>query len=202
MHRPPLLMGKFLAFGHHIGDMGKRSHPKMSQWVPVLNESLSRGTPVVKIVDWFGHTGNFVVDAESDDTLEIAVRLGEVSKTSFAVLTPADLRDLLCQLKTLETSPCNAGFRWTRGASFQIERYPAFVGAERWKTKIGDYVPLTMGMVAVWKRDRLEPEGSKLAAKGRIPWGGAGKDIQGKLGGLWTSRSEKTIEGLTRRVNA
>ena len=196
-------MNRFLAFGLHIGDIGKRDHPKMDSWVSDLNEHLSRFIPVAKIVEWFDKSGNFVIDAEHHDSLVIAENLSKASERLFSVFPLADLHVWTCCLENFSPPPLKDGFRWTLGASFRIGSYPCIPLAEAWETKNGYYFPLTQDIVGVWKQDRLkdlDPFRSRLDRKNRNPWGVVGKDIANKFGGKWTSRSQKTILGLALRA--
>lgn len=198
-------MIRFFAFGLHIGDIGKRTHPKMAAWLPALNARLSHGVPVARIVAWFDKSGNFVVDAEHDDTLVIAERLREASERPFAVLPVAELRECISRLNALKPPDLERGFRWTLGASFRIGRCPVRTApGEPWMTRNGYFFPLTQGMVGVWKRDRLVHSGCSerpmtLESRHRDPWGAVGRDIATTFGGTWTSRSARTISGLLRR---
>ena len=196
-------MNRFLAFGLHIGDIGKRDHPKIDSWVFDLNECLSRCTPAAKIVEYFDKSGNFVIDAEEDASLVIAESLCKASGKPFAVFLSADLHAWICHLKGFNPPRPKDGFRWTLGASFRIGSHPCKPLAEEWETKNGYYFPITQDIVGVWKQDRLEDSASlrsKLDRKKRIPWGVVGKDIESKFGGRWTSRSKKTICGLVLRA--
>ncbi len=199
--RPP--MNRFLAFGLHIGDIGKRDHPKMDSWVFDLNKRLCRCIPAAKIVAWFDKSGNFVIDAEPEVAMVIAENLRGASERLFAVFPLADLHTWTARLRNSNPPPHKDGFRWTLGASFRIGSYPCIPLAEEWETKNGSYFPLTQDIIGVWKQDRLEDSASprsKLDRKNRNPWGVIGKDIESKFGGRWTSRSKKTISGLVLRA--
>jgi len=198
-------MKRFFAFGLHIGDIGKRTHPKMDVWIPFLNVRLSQGTPTTRIISYFDKSGNFVVDAEEDDPLVIAERLSEAFERPFAVLPVEDLYECIRRLKALKPLTNERKFRLTLGASFKLGRYPILPATENtWETKNGHYFLFTQDIVGVWKKDRLahspcfEPA-TTLDSKHRDPWGVIGKDIASKLGGKWTSRSTKAIFGLTKR---
>lgn len=196
-------MNRFLAFGLHIGDIGKRDHPKMDSWVFDLNERLSRCIPAAKIVEYFDKSGNFVIDTKDDASLVIAESLFKASGKPFAVFPSADLHAWICRLKGFNPPRPKDGFRWTLGASFRIGSYPCTPLAEEWGTRNGYYFPLTQDIIGVWKQDRLEDSASlrpRLDRKNRIPWGAVGKDIEKKFDGKWTSRSERTILGLVSRA--
>jgi hypothetical protein len=46
----------------------------MSKWVEMLNGHLISGTPPVQIIDFFGHTGNFLADSPSTNLEEVTAR--------------------------------------------------------------------------------------------------------------------------------
>lgn len=198
-------MKRFFAFGLHIGDIGKRTHPKMDIWIPFLNVHLSQGTPTVRIVSYFGKSGNFVVDAKHDDPLVIAERLSQASERSFAVLPVENLHECLRRLKALNPPANEREFRPTLGASFKLGGNPILLTTEEiWETKNGHYFLFTPDIVGVWKKDRLalspcSKPATTLESKQRDPWGVIGKDVASKLGGKWTSRSTRAIFGLIKR---
>jgi hypothetical protein len=58
---------------------------------------------------------------------------------------------------------------------------------------------VSVEMVAVWKHDLLT--GAKLDRhRRRGGWGAISADIAHQLGGQWTSRSRRTIDGLRSRI--
>ena len=107
-----------VAFGVHIGDIGKRPHPKMAVWIPQLNSALADGGSKARIVSFFGKTGNFVVDAPESEAATIRGLLTSVARTPFAVLDPAVVRRCVGALEGVEKPRDEEGCTWGLGASF------------------------------------------------------------------------------------
>ena len=57
-----------IALGLHIGDIGDTDHPKMAEWILAINRSLLSENANSRVIAWFGHTGNFIIETQSDGT--------------------------------------------------------------------------------------------------------------------------------------
>jgi hypothetical protein len=185
-----------IALGFHIGDIGDTDHPEMTKWMSAINGNLL--SKDIRVVAWFGHTGNSIIETQSSNFSQISSELASASGKTFFVMSVAHLKECLAHLARLPMPMFEDGIRWTTGASFRME-YQTDDGQlpEGWSTKNGFFFPFSQSVVGVRKRDRLLTP-TKLDPKHRIPWGAAGKDCSCKFGGTWTSRSERTLQGLLR----
>ena len=190
-----------VAFGVHIGDIGKRPHPKMEVWIPQLNAALVDAGSTARIVSWFGKTGNFVVDALQADAATIRTLLSSVARTPFAVLDPAVVRRCITELRGVEKPPDEEGCTWGLGASFcTTSPAPAF-DPNCWKTKKGWFCPIEAGIVAVWKRENITDRQVFDSSK-RITWGFASQETGRRFGGTWTARAIRAINGVLGKIPA
>jgi len=187
-----------IALGLHIGDIGDTDHPKMAEWILAINRSLLSENANSRVIAWFGHTGNFIIETQSDDFSKTSIELYSASGETFLVMPVACLKECLARLDRLPMPAPKDGVRWTAGASFRMED-PADYGQtpEDWSTTNGFFFPLTRTVVGVRKRDRLLTL-TKLNPRHRVPWGSVGRDCGRRLGGTWTSRSVRTLRGLLR----
>jgi hypothetical protein len=190
-----------VAFGVHIGDIGKRPHPKMAVWIPQLNSALADGGSKARIVSFFGKTGNFVVDAPESEAATIRGLLTSVARTPFAVLDPAVVRRCVGALEGVEKPRDEEGCTWGLGASFCTTSPPPAFDPNRWNTKKGWFCPIEAGIVAVWKRENLTDR-EVLDSSNRITWGFASQETGRRFGGTWTARAVSAINGVLGKVPA
>lgn len=193
-------MATVIAFGRHIGDIGTRDHPKMHEWVPRLNEALATPASGSQIVDWFDDSGNFVVISRGDDLQSIASDLQAASRKEFVALHRESVERWREALKALASPPPETGFRWTPSLSIRLDGPTDPASPHGWSTPNGHYVSVAGQCTAVWKRDRLAPGRNKLDSKNRTPLGALSRDCEARLGGRWTSRTSRTIDGTLRRA--
>lgn len=190
-----------VAFGLHIGDIGKRPHPKMEVWIPQLNAGLLRAGSTARIVSWFGKSGNFVVDAPQSKASTIRSHLSSVANTPFAVLAPAVLQRCVAELQGIEKPPDEEGCTWGLGASFCTTSPPPAFDRKRWNTKKGWFYPIEPRIVAVWKRENITDR-QILDRSKRITWGFASQETGRRLGGTWTARAISAINGVLGKIPA
>jgi hypothetical protein len=149
------------------------------------------------VVASYGSTGNVAV--EDGDVDEIRRRLTTVTGTAWAMVSSERLEDGLRTLGTTPSpQPSTQVERATPGLAFAVTtgRDGPLVSNER-----AVLHRLGIDMVAVWKLDRLD--GSRLDRDHRRGgWGAVSVDISRQVGGRWTARSRRTLDGLRARVEA
>jgi hypothetical protein len=124
-----------------------------------------------------------------------------VAKTPFAVLPVAVLQSYKPALEALGKPPDGGVRAWTLGAGFSTVVPPPVLLAQPWATSKGCYYPVAPGVVGVWKRENITDRGILDPIK-RITWGVPSREIAKRIGGVWTSRSMRTIRGLLRKIPA
>jgi hypothetical protein len=194
-------MATVIAFGRHIGDIGTRDHPKMHEWVPRLNDALATLASGSRIVNCFDDSGNFVVISPGGDLQSIASDLQATTGKEFVAVHRESLGHWRDALKGLVIPPAEDGFRWTPCLSIRLDVPTDSTSAEGWSTPNGHYFPVAAQCTAVWKRDRLMPGRDKLDTRNRTPLGALSRDCEVRLGGRWTSRTSRTIDGTLRRAS-
>ena len=170
----------------------------MAKWVEMLNRHLSQGHPSVHIVGFFGHTGNFLADSVSSDLKEVTTRFKRLLETDWVVRPIEDVRATLTALADISEPENEEGIRWTLGLVFHdgtgmtggtVEPTPRAV---LWKIS-----PCTIG---AWKRDNLGADETLDRDRRGGGWGRISDDIERQLGGQWTARSCRTVDGLVRKA--
>ncbi len=195
-------MALYAVFGVGIGNLGRGRTPRrpMSKWVELLNRHLPQADPPVRIIAFFGHTGNFLAESASTDLEEVTARFEDVLDTAWVVRPLDDVRAALTAIADLPEPRGENGIRWTLGLAFRREAgiAPGSIAttpqAVLWRV-----APHTVG---AWKRDALSGKDVLDRVRRAGGWGKVSGDIEGQLGGQWTARSRRTIKGLIRKAPA
>jgi hypothetical protein len=177
------------AFGVGLANFASGRHLSPRNVVDSISEELP-------LVASYSSTGNVAVEDGNVD--EIRRVLERVTGTAWAVVSARHLDDGLHALSALPapkpTQP--EGERATAGLAFAVN--PAREGALESTTR-AMLRRLDVDMVAVWKLDVLN--GSRLDRdRRRGGWGAVSTDIGRQIGGRWTARSRRTLDGLRSRV--
>lgn len=193
-------MAIYAVFGVGVGNLGRGRAPRrrMPEWVEMLNRHLADGTPSVKIIGFFGHTGNFLADSPTIDLKDATSRFDRLLETDWVVRPMDEVRAALIALADTPKPEAQDGIRWSLGLAFHgragIECGSILTTPRAILWKIS---PCTIG---VWKRDNLG-EGKTLDRDRREGgWGKISDDIESQLGGRWTARSRRTVDGLVRKT--
>ncbi len=193
-------MGILLAFGVHVGDMAPGPRPKMSEWAQQLNDRFASAGLRARVLCWFRQTGNFAVDAAGEALIEIREHLAAVTGTSWILICLPQLEQQITGAHLASPPPVEPQTRWTRGLAFRVDHIDLTLAAPAsWMTYHGVFEPVNNQIVRVWKRDPLT-ERDTLERSRRPPWGTISRDCSKRLGGMWTSRSLSTLEGVVTRV--
>ena len=194
-------MTTLLGFGVGLGNLGRSRLKRMPAlaWIRRLNDALSAKASGAQIVRSYGHTGNFIVRATSDPE-QVAAELSNALETPCAVLSVSDLQDVV---QTLQDSPLpktrEALSRFTGGAAFLI-------GTARdglpTSTPHASYMLRHPKTVLLFKHDIETPSGVLDRNRRSGGWGAVAGDLNRTLGGTWTARSIRTLNGTLEAANA
>ena len=150
---------------------------------------------VLAPIAWYGATGNFAI-ADGDPESVRAV-LQKFSGTTWAVMPLDEVNAALEILAMLAEPPHSVDERPTPGLAFAVTRaHPGAVAS----TPRADLQRVSDRVVAVRKLDVLK-NGKLDRQQRRGGWGGVSIDIARQVGGQWTARSRRTLDGLRRRAN-
>lgn len=191
-------MATLVVFGLGLGNLGpqRRKRVPQSEWVSQLNDRLR--TSGVAVVNAYGHTGNFVLRANLD--VRAAARsMVEALGTPCALLTQAELRDLVRGLNQATPQDPDQGFRCTPGATLLAEGSPT--DGSPHETAAASYTRLARHIVGVTKRDVLTETGTLDRRRRSGGWGAIAGHVERELGGRWTARSIRTLEGVLGKAD-
>ena len=195
-------MAIYAVFGVGVGNLGRGRAPRrpMSKWVELLNSQLPQGRPSVRIIGFFGHTGNFLADSLSTDLEEVTARFRRLLDTDWVVRPIDDVNAALTALADIPRPQDENGVRWTLGLAFHggagiaCGTVATTAQAVLWRI-----APCTIG---AWKRDVLGADDTLDRDRRGGGWGKVSGDLETQLGGQWTARSRRTVDGLIRKARA
>ena len=111
------------------------------------------------------------------------------------------LGDVLAFLSALANVPkpeTQDSIRWTPGLAFhggvviECGNVTTTPRAVLWK--------ISPCIIGVWKRDHLSEDETLDRYRRAGGWGKVSDDIENQLGGRWTARSHRTVEGLVQKA--
>jgi len=190
----------YAVFGVGIGNFGRgraRSRRPMARWVQMLNERLLDGDPAAQIIGVFGHTGNFLVDSPARSLAEVSARFHRLLDTDWVVRRIEDVRAALVVLADAPQPTQAERVRWTPGFAFGDGAACGAVSstsrAVLWR--VSSYA------IGAWKRDNLSAADRLDPGRRAGGWGAVSNDIHRQIGGQWTARSRRTLDGLIKLVS-
>ena len=150
---------------------------------------------VLPLIGWYGATGNFAI--ADDDPETVRAVLQKISGTTWALMPFDEINAALDILAALAEPPHSVDERPTPGLAFAVTR--ANPGAVE-STPRADLRRISDRVVAVRKLDVVK-NGKLDREQRRGGWGGVSIDIARQVGGQWTARSRRTLDGLRLRAN-
>jgi hypothetical protein len=168
----------------------------MLRWVQMLNAHLRDGHPLIRIIGSFGHTGNFLAHSPSSNLGEVTARFHRLLDHDWVVRPISDVRAALMVLADATEPSSEESVRWTPGLAFHagagVARGTIDPTARAFLWRIAAWA------IGAWKHDRLAANGRLNRSQRAGGWGGVSHDIQRQIGGQWTARSRRTVDGLMR----
>jgi hypothetical protein len=172
----------------------------MHAWVDEMNAALTSPAPSIHILEWFGHTGNFVAASELHEPAQVAKQLEVVLKTNCAVF-PLDKMEAIIKIVTEAPKPeAETGVRWTPGIVLQVRTGER--GREVTLTEHAYLWRITASAVGAWKRDFTVAKGTLDPDRRAGGWGAVAGDVRRQVGGQWTARSLNTVRGIVHKARA
>jgi hypothetical protein len=170
----------------------------MRTWIVEINAKLTSLQSSTRIVDWYGHTGNFVVESPRTNRLEIASELASAVRVSFAVLSYSETLNFALAAEKAASPPAVEGKRWTSGIAFAVKAPPCQSTPK--PTLHAVFFAVSDYAVGAWKEDQLVQNGILDKERRGGGWGAVSGDISKESGGIWTARSLRTIKGTLEKA--
>jgi hypothetical protein len=192
-------LGLYLIFGVDIGNLGFSGRRQdMSEWALEMNKKLASLQSSTKIVDWYGHTGNFVIESSKTERSEIASELTSVVGASLAVLSVDEVTDFVSHAEKTASPPPTEGKRWTCGIVFAVRSSSCQTVPKQ--TLHAAFFAISDYAVGAWKEDQLTRGGVLDRERRGGGWGAVSGDVSRHVGGVWTARSLRTVIGTIEKA--
>jgi len=189
-----------IAFGVNIGNLGRISEKRkeMDEWTLEFNRKLASLESSTKIVSWYGHTGNFVVESSSTERSDIASELASVVGASFAVVPHDDVVHFASAAEKAASPSPLEGKRWSSGIVFAVRSPPCRSVPKQ--TSHAVFFAISDHAVGAWKEDQLTKGGILDRERRGGGWGAVSGDVSQQFGGVWTARSLRTVRGTLEKA--
>jgi hypothetical protein len=109
-----------------------------------------------------------------------------------------DVQAALTAIANAPKPEAQDGIRWTLGLAFQGRT--GMDGGSILTTPRAILWEISPSAIGVWKRDNLDEGGTLDRNRRGGGWGKISHDIETQLGGRWTARSHRTVDGLARKA--
>jgi len=170
----------------------------MPERVDEADASLASGTSGgARIVSWFGHTGNFVIDAKPKAVPALRSEVPTALAAPCCIIPLEQLQDYIVWLDDLGAPNDRSGTQWTPGLAFLIDGQPSTVQIARADELL--FERLAQDVVGVWKRRHANAQ-SKADLTISGGWGEISRILHQQLGGVWTVRSIRSVLGVLKRA--
>jgi hypothetical protein len=190
----------YVAFGLNIGNLGRQSQRlPMNSWLGLFNKGFASRCARAEALDSFGHTGNFLISAETERASNVAEWLSAISGRQWAVLRLDEVSRYLSRLKRLTLPTAPARTRYIPGLIFRIDAVVQITSVE--STVRAQFKHLSDCVVAAWKLDRVTGAGGLDTKNRGGGWGAVALDLGRQVGGVWTARSARSVQGVVTLRN-
>jgi hypothetical protein len=169
----------------------------MKDWVREGNQRLAGISASIRVLGSFSHTGSFVVESDNDRS-QVATHLSSVFDTQFTVLSVDDLAEYASIMKKACPPEPKVGFRWTPGLVLAISDEQATVSHKLHDTQHASFCPMPLRAVGAWKLDQLTDSEVLDSEKRGGGWGAVSDDVSCQVGGKWTARSLRPVNGVLK----
>jgi len=169
----------------------------MADLVRTLDAAFRARSGRVRVLDFFGHTGNFLVEG-ADRPGEVAQTLGRLLGTPCALVPIARVAEATAAARAAPPLGEEPGQRWTAGVVFHVHGLAS--SGEPIDTHVARLQRFDDATILAWKRD-VEDSRGRLDKKRRGGgWGAVSSAVGRQVGGVWTARSATTLNGVLMRL--
>lgn len=188
-----------VALAVNIGNLGPMSPARrpMADLVRTLDAAFRGQAGRVRVLDFFGHTGNFLVEGV-DRPADVAQTLGRLLGTPCALVPIARVAEAAAAAQALPPPPKEPGYRWTPGVVFHVTG-PASSAPPK-DTRVAKLQRLDQATILELKRDVEDSRGRLDKTRRGGGWGAVSSAVGKQVGGVWTARSTATLDGVLMRL--
>src|SRR5262245_47226915 len=187
-----------VVLGVNVGNLkrGKTRREPMFARCDRINRYLARENADLRVIGFYRHTGNLMLKTTTLQPAQAAHILSEADGGTWMAVSEAAMRKTVQEVRKLQAPESEQGVRWTPGLAFAVTKPKSGDVTSSAKVRVH---PIDLGIVAVWKRDRITERGrldSKMREGG---WGAVSGAVGDQTNSQWTARSLMTLEGILDR---
>src|SRR2546425_4312167 len=191
---------KYIALGVNIGNLsrGKKPREPMVSRCDRINRSLARKSVDLRVIGFYRHTGNLVLETTTLQPTQSAQILSEADGGTWMAVSEATMRKAVEEVRETASPEPEEGVRWTPGLAFAVTTPKRVIIASSAKVRLHS---IDSNTVAAWKQDRITERGrldNKMREGG---WGAVSGAVADQTNSRWTARSLTTLEGVLDRAN-
>jgi hypothetical protein len=166
-----------------------------------LTRRAKRSLRDVESLTWYGATGNFAIHSGLSDGC-LAETLHRGFKRRFAIVSRAEIDQVVSTCDAWQRPPHPLMTRWTPGVAFRVDGRSPSVQLRR--TERARFRFVSDHAVAVLKLDIETAAGQLDPARRQGGWGAISADIARQVGGqgVWTARSLRAVLGLRAKADS
>ncbi len=192
-------MMKHIALGINIGNLsrGKRPREPMLSRCHRINQNLARKGVDLRVVGFYRHTGNLLLETVALCATEVANLLSEADGATWMAVPEATMRKAVENVRGMPSPEDEVGVRWTPGLAFAVTQPSGTRIISTCKVRlrsIDEYI------VAAWKRDRITERGRLDKRMREGGWGAISVAIANQTSAEWTARSLTSLDGVLDRA--
>lgn len=190
---------RHIALGVNIGNLsrGKRPREPMLSRCHRINQDLAGKGVDLRVVGFYRHTGNLVLETVSLCITEAANLLSEADGATWMAVSEATMRKAVENVREMPPPDNEGGVRWTPGLAFAVTK-PA--GTRMTSTGKVRLRSIDKNTVAAWKRDRITERGRLDNRMREGGWGAISVVIADQTNAQWTARSLTSLDGVLDRA--
>ena len=191
---------RYIALGVNIGNLsrGPRAREPMEARCSRINRNLERKGADLRVVAFYRHTGNLVLETTRVEPAETARRLSDADCATWIAVTEETMRAAVDRVRKMPSPEKEAGVRWTPGLAFAVTKPSPTKIESVPKVRLR---PIDSTTIAAWKRDQTTEAGQLDRERREGGWGGVSKVIGMQTNSQWTARSVTTLEGVLQRAS-
>ncbi len=190
---------RHIALGVNIGNLsrGKRPRELMLSRCHRINQNLTQRGVDLRVVGFYRHTGNLLLETVGLDTAEVANLLSEADGATWIAVPDATIRKAVENMRGMPSPEEEVGVRWTPGLAFAVTQPTDTIISSTGKVQLRSIDKYT---VAAWKRDRITERGRLDNNMREGGWGAISGAIAGQTSAQWTARSLTSLDGVLNRA--
>jgi len=168
----------------------------MNEWVILINQKLGQMSQSMKVVEWFGSNGNFVLFTTKSNLREATELFQSSTGHKTVAITLSETYWLINEIRSIQAQRLEDNILLRKGIGFQLQGTKRYF--EDFQVEWGLIRCIKPGVVGIM----VPSLQSTFTQKRRSlpPWQKIKRKLSNKLDGEWTARSLPTLEGVFQRA--